>query len=136
MNKTAVEIIKETFEYYSDVSKRALGSLTCENTDAMVCVYLSEENGNKCAIGRCMNDKADFNFCGDVDEYCFDNGLTSEEEEYPLDAHLKEEYHGHTLQFWSNLQDLHDTSVFWDDKGPSEQGEKYYKTLLERYAKN
>ena len=126
IKKTAVEIIQETFEFYSDVSKRAFDEK---------CVYLSE-NGNKCAVGRCMNDKADFNFIGYVDEYCNDNGLTSEEEEYPLDAHLKEEYHGHTLQFWSNLQDLHDTSVFWNDKGPSEQGEKQYKRLLERYAKN
>lgn len=122
MPKTKIEIIKETFEFYSnDISKRAAN-------EAGACWYLHPLNGNKCAVGRCMNEKARFDASEYISSYVVSNALNS------LDDHLKEDYHGHSLEFWKDLQSLHDNNGNWDKREASKGGKAYYSSLLEKYA--
>ena len=114
MPKTKVEIIKETMKFYSkDVSRRALD-------DKGGCFYKLGEK--MCAVGRCMNEKAVFNFNGSIINYPEN-----------IENHLKDEYKGHSINFWTDLQSFHDNPDYWDINGITKEGKMYYKVLLEIY---
>lgn len=122
---TKREILLETFDYYkSDPTRRGYSE------DMGTCYY--EFQGNKCAIGRMGNADFDYSFRGDVRTYS---------KKYPFQDHLKEEYRGHDLQFYYDLQRWHDSYLSWDspnDKGDmvlgyTKQGHKEENELLEKY---
>lgn len=108
--KTKLEIIEETVNHYSeDTSRRAFNGSGCE--------YLMED-GRNCAVGRYFTEDGLFNF-GDCIT-CFD---------YDMIPYLKEEYRIDDYYFWCNLQELHDTTKFWDKNGLTEEGRTKVKEL-------
>lgn len=132
--KTAIEIIEEISKYYiEDPTRRAYRARGCS--------YL-QENGNKCALGYCFNDKANFDYIGDIYDY-----IESQKEKnlnFSLDQHLKEEYKGHSSSFWKSLQIFHDDENNWftnkqrqtlDYSNPklTEEGNEFLTILKNKY---
>jgi hypothetical protein len=100
MSLSKSEIMDETFEFYgSDPTRRA-------TNDRGGCQYITD-NGNMCAVGRCMTEEA-------IEEYgSFSNDVSdlaweSSGQYDSIDALLKPEYQGHKVEFWQNLQVYHD----------------------------
>ena len=112
--KTKADIIQETLEYYSqDPSRRALD-------DDGGCYYLSP-SGRRCAIGRCLSEKAKANV--DINNYF--NGVVKLANNFgkaDIDNLLAPEYRGHDVDFWHSLQGLHDRPCNWTSRGLSRSG--------------
>lgn len=122
--KTKLEIIDETVAYYTeDVNRRAISGIICE--------YLTED-GRMCAVGRCMiAPKQEFKgVCSNI--YTYENGEAETIEE-PLDNLLKKEYRGHNIDFWKDLQLLHDCNTNWNNYGLSSTGIFLVNELKEKY---
>jgi len=109
---TKLEILKETYDYYTqDVNRRGVNGEGC---------YY--RIGDKmCAVGRCMTEKAYFPFRGTVTTY---------NSEYNLEASLKNEYKGHSVEFWRALQTWHDSNNNWNSTGLTTVGQKDYDDLV------
>lgn len=104
--KTKAEIIFETIQFYlANPSRRAKRN---DNT----CFYASINHpGTHCAVGRCMTPAA-------LEEAGNSKGsVWSLESEYKLDTLLQEPYRGHSTNFWSQLQNLHDEDYYWTSPG-------------------
>lgn len=121
--KSKIEIIEETIAYYEeDPSRRAMIGTSCA---------YKTDNGNMCAVGRCLTEQGlafASEFANESDVY----GLYETNE--GLDDILKEEYRGHELSFWSDLQSLHDTSSYWKAES-KEHRELVVSKLKRKYAK-
>ena len=100
---TKRQIVDETVEYYkADPTRVAKGN---PPSVYFVCYYITDD-GRKCAVGRCMiNPKP---WVGGVDT----QWKTIEE----LDKELEERYRGHSLEFWKNVQALHDFANWPSEK--------------------
>jgi hypothetical protein len=126
MRKSKIDIINETVQYYSeDTNRRAVN-------DTNGCSYYFE--GKMCAVGRCVTNPQKF------DKDSNNSNTTSQiyslvhQANFKLNARLKPEYRGHDLNFWEDLQSLHDTHYYWKRaKGLTEMGQSKVKELLERY---
>ena len=99
------EILKDTVDYYREdpQGRRAVD----KNGD---CQYTTEA-GRHCAIGRYMRPEfLDFewkeNQGGGV------NGLSSN-----VDYYLEHEVRGLDMDFWRDLQDIHDSYINWEMRG-------------------
>jgi hypothetical protein len=103
---TREEIVKETIQYYR--THRQAG-------DGNTCYYLMED-GSMCAVGRCMIEPS-VGMRGTVSRLWDKNGLKIAFE----DSLLQPQYHGHSADFWSELQALHDNCecCYWI---PNEDG--------------
>lgn len=118
--KTQTEIVIETIQHYlPDPLYRRGKKPTGE------CLYhvpaLFDVPERHCAVGRCMTAEslaAFGGFHGDVEALETKLGDT-------LDTLLREEYCGHSQEFWSNLQSLHDRDYNWlpGDEGACYRGE-------------
>lgn len=111
---TTLEIINETVEYYSKDTKRRAP-----------CLYFQESTGNMCAVGRCANNPKELN------PFRFFSQLGLSDEEI-----FKPEYRGHSVEFWSDLQKLHDNNLNWDESGLSFLGKDQVETLKVKYSQN
>lgn len=130
---TKLEIIKETADYYSEnPSKRGLNIITDSlgNKHPGQYVYITED-GKMCAVGRACINPIDFQYS--VGGQGLET-LYGEEDNFNLDPELKPEYRGHTPEFWMDLQDFHDISKNWDEKGLTEIGHIHLNQLLEKYG--
>ena len=87
----------------------------------MSCCY-TDTDGNHCAVGRCMLAKKRPSVNTDANTDALDKIVG---ENADLDHLLKEKYRGHGLQFWNNLQRLHDRSDHWTEQGISDRGVQY-----------
>lgn len=119
--KTRKEIIDETVAYYSeDTSRRAM------NVNGY-CEYETSD-GRMCAVGRCMKKKVRT----DLPENC---DIQSIRDTYycALDKAFKKPYRGHSLDFWMDLQALHDYSDYWNKKGLTRKGKIEVQRLHEVY---
>ena len=121
---TALELITETIDFYStDTSRRGVtesihGHITCS--------YQSE-NGNKCAVGRCMTEDALEKY------YDFQNNV----EKLPdFESLLLPQYQGHDIEFWRRLQRLHDATYNWDENGLTTDGQKIVDNLIKTFVEN
>lgn len=123
--KTKLEIVEETAAAYSNPSNRALRE---ETVDAPVYAYKTED-GRMCAVGRCMLEPE--KFIGSVMNFHLKEGKWSINFD---DSFLKEEYRGHNLVFWRDLQAFHDAPEYFDSDKISPQGESYLNKLREFYA--
>jgi hypothetical protein len=122
MPKTKIEILKETYDYYtSDVSRRGLNS-------SGGCYYRIIVDGitKMCAVGRCFNENANFQCGAGIHSYA--KGVND------LDEDFKEEYRGHDISFWVDLQSFHDSESNWDIDKISTEGERHYNLLVEKYT--
>lgn len=123
---TKLEIIEETINYYKTNPR---------GSNPKGGYAYKTESGAMCAVGRCMNDKANFDFWTGIIVYeaFLLPGLS-------IDEHLKPEYHGHSTFFWDKLQNLHDSTFYWiaTDTGfeLSESGKEYVEKLKELYKDN
>ena len=116
--KSKLEIIDETVAYYGeDLSRRAIN-------DRDECVYVDPVTGNRCAVGRYM--VGEVYFVGSVEEF---------DDVTPLEDSLVDQYKGHSVDFWGDLQTLHDSSSFWNlgGKGLSASGKLHVSTLKKRW---
>ena len=126
---TKSEILEETIEFYTtDPSRRSLD-------DAGSCVY-NAGTAQHCAVGRCLTPffqeqgrKLKFNVMG-FEDFVDYYGYTSHDEA------LQEQYQGHDMQFWVNLQYFHDTKKFWNETGLTAEGEEQMKFLINKYQNN
>lgn len=79
-------------------------------------------NGRCCAVGRCMlNPEQHENYLGGVNRFS------------DLDALLKSEYRGFPIDFWRDLQDLHDWEDNWDENGLTETGKTKVANIKEEF---
>jgi len=91
-----------------------------------VCQY--DFRGKQCAVGHCMTEEGRDLAMRQLWEGVEDLGIRL------LEGSLKEEYKGHELEFWSDLQRFHDTTQYWRSEGLSLRGEFYKQELLIKYA--
>lgn len=121
---TKLEIINETVEYYT-VNPRSVASGQC--------VY-NGPNDTHCAVGRCFRNsikELGTDFQGNYD------GVESLHSDYNgLDKLLEEKYQDHSVDFWGDVQHLHDSEHHWKDGQLSLRGREYVDELRERYGKS
>jgi len=136
--KTAKQIIDETVDY---ILTKGRGIKADGN-----CVYVDPETKLHCAVGRCidyslLSDSYRGNQNGEEYINSFGNAtdiLTANSGK----GFLKEEYKGHSVQFWLDLQEFHDRNSFWegdsiDPKYPtglSAQGRSKLKRLKKEWC--
>jgi len=124
---TKEEIIKETVNEYQDASKRA--------RDGNMCKYMSKD-GNMCAVGRCMIPGSILRH-EDPDGGCatfeMSELLGSVSKIHNLEEILKPGYRGHEVEFWKNLQHLHDDLTFYTDGKMNDRGREFVAYLIEKW---
>lgn len=131
MNK--LEIIEDTKKFYSkDPSRRAKKFL---NSGAVVCDYFIEDKGEEkcCAVGRFLIDAESVsnNTPGPIAEWSGD--LIFQDDGETIDDFLVDSVKGHPVDFWEDLQNLHDIDGYWDEFGLTEDGEEFYQSILLRW---
>ena len=128
MNKS--EILNETIAFYGkDKNRRAEVSGSCS--------YVTDD-GRNCALGRCLlprlRTKKGFN----TSKYDLDNGDTvwGINNKVKLDVILSKKYRGHSVLFWTQIQELHDDEYNWSDSGGlSDRGQGKVKLIEDKIAK-
>ena len=113
----ATDIIKETVAYFTK-NKRAV-----DITETGESCRYNRGDGSHCAVGRCLDKKYQ-----DMGEDIPGNDqrvdtLLDELRVSSIDAIVQEKYRGHSLDFWIELQELHDFGEnLMDDIHYSEDG--------------
>ena len=121
---TKAEIIEETANYYN---------LTNRGYDAEFgCLYVTRE-GNKCAVGRCLNQLGE-NLAIDIEGsvYTFIEWLKGTDKNF--EDLLLEQYKGHKVEFWSDLQKFHDEKFNFNETGLSIWGIREKDNLLNKWS--
>lgn len=127
MQKTKREIIDETVKAYT------LDTLARDNMG--LCQYLTP-SGRKCAVGRCCREPKNY-WKGVVGTIRVDlSAFGKPDAVLDLEAELKPEYRGHELDFWRDLQRLHDSKGNWVQSGLSPEGEEFVKILIREWCKD
>lgn len=123
---TKEEIINETIEYYSeDVNRRSIH--IDKHHSVPICKYLGPDN-KRCAFSRCVReDKID------VIKHHEGDCATEILDEYGENI-LKKKYRSHKFNFWNSLQNIHDSSRFWNKNGFTESGKKYLEGVCRLYG--
>ena len=121
---TKLEIIKELLvdTYANNPKLRAVN-------DMGNCRYTTED-GRHCAVGMCMTTEAEFRFREHLGSFL---SLIDIHEIDNHDSLLQEKFHGHHIDFWSDMQVFHDTHLNFTETGLSEFGESRLIGLQERY---
>ena len=117
--KTKLEILDMVASHYNS-EKRAFKNGGC---------YYKTTDGRMCAVGMCMNDDSIArwgDFVGDINEL-------DSKRRGGIYGMFKDEFEGHDIEFWANIQKLHDEAAFWDEEGLSELGVERYEALKEKY---
>ena len=109
------DILKDTIDYYREDPKgrRAVD-------DSGDCEYTTHD-GRHCAIGRYMRPEfldAEWKENHGVGV----NGLSSH-----VDYYLEHEVRGLDIQFWRDLQDMHDSVLNWEEWSQDIDGEREHK---------
>lgn len=123
---TKIEIIQETAAYYGeDPSRRGLFLDSNSVGDPLTkCAYITKD-GKMCAVGRCLIDPGVISY--DTSIYSALNDKELEQEDF------KEPYRGHDADFWTDVQDLHDSALNWDGTGLTKKGKDILEYLLTKY---
>lgn len=118
--KSKIEIIEETATFYNSNNRSIIKDASGEDR----CLYNGTE-GKQCAFARvCINPTQ-----------LIENENASDMLNRFGQSILKEEYRGHSGNFWDDIQQLHDMSTHWDENGLTEIGLCYKQTLIEQYEK-
>lgn len=127
---TKVQIINQTVKFYSaDPSRRSVDKLG-------VCSF-NGHNGKEethCAVGRCLLNKYKRQGVTMPANDSTADGLASVYGYESLDELLLKKYRGHSLDFWSDLQLLHDKKEYWNSKGLTTKGKKFKAKLIEAFS--
>ena len=118
--KSKAEIVVETLRHYN-LKNRGY------NSEFDNCTYLDKSTGNKCAVGRCILD-SEIEKVSEYEQNVYKENRINKTSISPtvtnlvenfadLDSLLKPEYRGHDIDFWENLQYIHDRSLFWNEDG-------------------
>ena len=128
---TKLELLEDTVKYYSeDTSKRAVVKCTGGATE---CMYTTA-NGQHCAVGRWLQpnykntDWIDNQGCSADDLL---NGWKDDGYKYEEDELFVEGVRGIPAWFWMDLQQLHDSDVYWNKDGLTEAGIEKVNELRE-----
>lgn len=124
MTKTKLEILKETYDYYTADSKRR--SYRIVNGRGR-CEYFNPL-GEMCAVGRCLIPDS----YKKIEQAYGNKPITSFDEN--LDTLLKTEYRGHDSNFWVDLQRFHDSDLNWFKDGITVCGQGLYDQLTVKYS--
>jgi hypothetical protein len=112
---TKLEIIEETVKYYSeDVSRRSIGEFRR-------CLYKGPD-GKECAFQRCVET--------DLTPY---ERMAAEDIMSKNIVKFKPGYEDHEIDFWGDIQTIHDHNLFWNDKGLSEEGLRYVQSYKDKW---
>lgn len=113
--KSKTEIVLETLRFYNRNNR----GYNYQNDH---CTYYDEATGNKCAVGRCILD-SEIERVSELERVRFEKKLDGPsvilvaDHFKGLDGLLKPEYRGHCIEFWQNLQSIHDDCSIWDENG-------------------
>ena len=124
--KTKVEIINETVEFYSN-NERAI-------SDIGTCMYKTP-NGLRCAHSRCISDE----YIDKISKL-FNHSTTADGviHHFNDDIHLIP-YRGNHPNFWIDIQLLHDTCYYWEKNKNgkntlTKDGKKFVKELIKKWG--
>jgi len=120
---TKQAIIEETAAFYNSGNR---------GQTSIGYIYVNKY-GNKCGVGRCMTDDGIAVFGGFGDDV-IELEKKVKDSYSGLDDILKEEYRGHSVDFWADIQGFHDNSENWDKEGISFRGLASKAFLLEKYS--
>lgn len=111
--KTIAEVIQETIDFYNS-ENRSMNNIR-------KCVYLNEETGTMCAVGRCLTEQG-------LIDFHREEMLVSRTDVgvlyklYPNS--FKEEYKDIASHEWRKIQRVHDDDQFWNKDGLNEDGKE------------
>lgn len=117
--KSAIEIIDETLYYYT------LRTRMRSKVDKHGAYYSFQYKiGNrKCSYARCCKPDTNLShYTGNVSTFA------DKVEEY-----LKPEYRGHSIEFWEDIQWLHDCDSYWKGCNLTPKGLKFVNDLKIKY---
>lgn len=122
--KSKIEIVIETLKFYNKNNRGY-------NAEAGHCTYYDESTGNKCAVGRCIDDSAIKKVSDCEKENIKKSEISPSVDTLDglfggLDNLLKPEYRGHDTWFWQNLQAVHDSHSFWNEDGFDLSARRHY----------
>ena len=124
---TKTEIIEETANFYNLSNRGYDDSIT-------QCIYKNGED-KKCAVGRCLNSETTphniFKFRGDVEDlesFCISQDIF-------LEDLFLEQYKGHEIEFWTDLQNFHDCEYNFSTTGLTSKGKQAKQELIEKWSK-
>jgi hypothetical protein len=118
---SANQIIDETVAYYTeDVSRRTY------NPDINNCLYLGA-NGTKCAYSRCWKEGV---YSSSMEQK---TPSSLDSDGYTPDYLVQEQYQGHSVKFWNDLQTLHDNPKYWTENNISILGKEFVKELKDTW---
>ncbi len=122
--KTKLEIIEETAAAYPNNNARAV------NPGGMGAFYQYRTNeGKECGVGRCLLEP--WLYAGSIDILTLQRSGSL----VPFTQDLfKEEYRGHEVSFWTDIQGFHDHDCNFTESGLTEDGEEYLAKLKLKYA--
>lgn len=110
---TMLETLNETTAAYTSKTRAV-------DPESGGCRYFAQ--GKCCAVGRCMLDPEVYkNYLGNVNRFG------------DLDSLLKPEYRGFPIDFWLDLQDLHDWDGNWNETGLTTLGKKKVRDIKEEF---
>ena len=112
------DILKETVEYYREdpAGRRCV-------TDDGECMYTW--GNNHCAIGRYLREEYKTE-TWDCNNESVNELRERSDEGYSIDWALRDEVQGLDADFWTLLQEIHDTTSYWEEWSRDEDGLRKY----------
>ena len=112
------DLLKDTVDYYrEDPSGRR------SVTDDGDCMYTWGDR--HCAIGRYLKPEYQREDWPDNNMSAYE--LAEYSDNYSIDEFLIDKAHGLDVQFWRDLQDIHDTVGYWEEWHEHKDGVRDYK---------
>ena len=111
------DILKDTVDYYREdpVNRRCLD-------DDGNCMYTWGDN--HCAVGRYL--KPEYQKENWIENSMSVTELSEYSDDYSIDQFIVDKAHGVDLQFWRDLQDIHDIVGYWEEYDEHEDGRRKY----------
>lgn len=127
---TKHEIIDEIAGLYT-LSTRSMGLVTNDSncpSDTPVCKY-NGDGGKVCAFAHMVREESRCKLIENkTANALIGNGVI-------LDTDLKEQYRGHEVAFYGNIQRLHDSEENWNENGLSDRGRRAVANLKQAWPK-
>jgi hypothetical protein len=131
------EILVETANFYNadPIGRRSVIPNEAAPEENYRCEY-NGANGKHCAFGRLVKTDAESQAIieaqnGSGVRYISGNLISKNKD---LDSILLRQYQGHTVEFWEDIQQLHDRNRYWTATGLSDKGIEFYNSLKDKYA--